>query len=114
MKGALLKEKTTLEAELKTLGVQNPEVKGDWVTAQQTTPESDSNLVADHTEEYDENRAVLANLETEYNRVIEALHKIESGEYGICTVCENPIEPKRLTALPSANTCISHKDSNKD
>ncbi|NNE97479.1 MAG: TraR/DksA family transcriptional regulator [Pyrinomonadaceae bacterium] len=36
----------------------------------------------------------------------EALDRIEDDEYGICQNCEKKINPKRLTALPSAMYCI--------
>ncbi len=35
-----------------------------------------------------------------------ALHRMETGAYGICEECEEPISPKRLAALPSAALCI--------
>ncbi len=36
-----------------------------------------------------------------------ALRRIQEGEYGICERCGHPIAPDRLTARPSASTCIS-------
>ena len=36
----------------------------------------------------------------------EALNRIEDKSYGICTNCENPIQPKRLEAVPWAQHCI--------
>lgn len=36
----------------------------------------------------------------------EALDRIESGDYGICLECEEPITLKRLAALPWARYCI--------
>ena len=110
-KEALEKEKDALEKQLESVGVHNKAVPGDWITAQNTTPEEDPNLVADHTEEYDEKRATLAHLETRYNKVIAALNKIVSGNYGLCVVCQKPIEEDRLAVLPSAETCLTHKDN---
>ena len=34
-----------------------------------------------------------------------ALARIDSGEYGLCTDCGNPIEPKRLAAVPFTLLC---------
>ncbi|MEP7367222.1 MAG: TraR/DksA family transcriptional regulator [Acidobacteriota bacterium] len=35
----------------------------------------------------------------------EALQRIETGGYGICAACEEPINPKRLSAVPWAILC---------
>lgn len=37
----------------------------------------------------------------------EALDRIQSGDYGICISCEEPIPPKRLQALPWARYCVA-------
>ncbi len=36
----------------------------------------------------------------------EALDRIENNTFGICVNCENPIQPKRLEAVPWAKHCI--------
>jgi DnaK suppressor protein len=36
----------------------------------------------------------------------EALSRIEDKSYGVCVNCENPIQPKRLEAVPWARHCI--------
>ena len=38
--------------------------------------------------------------------VNEALDRLDSGDYGTCLRCEEPIPPKRLHALPWARYCI--------
>ena len=38
--------------------------------------------------------------------VTDALRRIETGEYGICEGCEEPIPRKRLEVFPSARYCI--------
>ena len=35
-----------------------------------------------------------------------ALHRIETGAYGVCAECEEPISAKRLDALPWARYCV--------
>ena len=51
-------------------------------------------------------------LETERRRALErrrieqALQRIDSGDYGDCTVCGEPIAPRRLTLDPTTPTCI--------
>jgi DnaK suppressor protein len=40
----------------------------------------------------------------------EALDRIEDKSYGICANCENPIQPKRLEAVPWTRLCIQCQD----
>lgn len=40
-----------------------------------------------------------------------ALSKIENGTFGICELCEEPIEPKRLEVRPVAELCIRCKEA---
>lgn len=113
------KYKTQLETELKelneemqSLGVKNPEVKGDWVERADDLDvvSADPNEVADRTEEYDERRSTLATLEGRYNDVRLALKKIEDGNFGMCEISGEPIEEARLDANPAARTCKEHMD----
>ena len=39
--------------------------------------------------------------------VSEALLRIESGEYGVCEDCQDPIPVKRLEVFPSARYCVN-------
>ena len=36
-----------------------------------------------------------------------ALRKAEEGDYGICEVCGQPIDPARLAILPDTKRCIN-------
>jgi RNA polymerase-binding transcription factor DksA len=36
----------------------------------------------------------------------EALERLDSGAYGVCEVCGNPIPDERLAARPAARTCV--------
>jgi RNA polymerase-binding transcription factor len=47
----------------------------------------------------------------ELRLVEEALDRLDSGDYGICLGCEEPIPPKRLSALPWARYCIPCQQS---
>ena len=39
--------------------------------------------------------------------VQDALRRIESGAYGVCSECEEPISVKRLEAVPWAKFCVA-------
>jgi|SRR5579864_2892222 len=43
---------------------------------------------------------------TQLRLVDEALDRLQSGDYGVCLGCEEPIPPKRLRALPWARYCV--------
>jgi len=52
----------------------------------------------------DRERMLLQKIET-------ALSKIETGNFGVCETCEEPIEVKRLEARPVATLCIRCKEA---
>jgi len=43
----------------------------------------------------------------EIQQIEAALKRISEGTYGTCAKCGEPIDPRRLKALPIAATCIS-------
>ena len=102
-------EKLELETGLATVGRINPSNPGDWEPLPQATgQESDPLDVAELIEGYEDNAAVLKDLEIQYNAVLGALHRIEQGTYGTCTVGGELIDEARLEANPSATTCVAH------
>ena len=110
-KDKLEKEKALLEKELQSVGRINPENPSDW----QATPpvmdtglNPDENEVADTIEEFENNTAILKQLEIRFNEIQDALKKTETGKYGICSVGGEEIEEDRLEANPAATTCRSH------
>ena len=44
------------------------------------------------------------------DKIDKALEKIEEGTFGICEVCEEPINVKRLEARPETTLCIRCKE----
>jgi len=45
----------------------------------------------------------------ELREVQAALERIESGTYGLCMKCGEPIDPQRLRALPTARYDLQHE-----
>lgn len=41
--------------------------------------------------------------------IARAFEKIDSGDYGKCEVCGEPIPEERLEAIPGARNCIEHQ-----
>ena len=103
-KERLEEERKQLVVELNTIAVQDPE-SGDWVAKpDKVIGEADPNLSADTTEDWNERRAMMAQLETRYHNVMIALKKFETNTYGICEISGEPIEADRLEANPAART----------
>ena len=49
---------------------------------------------------------IYLNQKRELAEIEEALKKIEKGTYGICEMCEEPIQEERLKIKPYAKYCI--------
>lgn len=111
-KKRLLDDKTQLEDELKSVGRINPDNPEDWepIPPGINDREADLNKLADDVEGFEENSAILKQLETRLQNVKKALAKIDAGTYGICEVSGDEIEMERLEANPAARTNIANKD----
>ena len=108
-KDLLEKELAVLEGELQTIG-RKTEHKDDWEAVESDVHEEsvEDGDVAGEMEDYENKKAILSNLEIELKDVRSALEKIGKGTFGICEVCNKPIEQDRLEANPSARTCKEH------
>ena len=105
----LTEEKERLEAQLLTVGRRNPSNPADWEAVQpEGEHEPDPNDAADLIEGYEENTAILKDLEIRFNDVLAALSRIENGTYGTCEEGGEEIEEDRLGADPAARTCKAH------
>ena len=54
--------------------------------------------------------AIITQQQQELVEIERALNKIESGEYGICEMCEDPIGFQRLKVKPHAVYCIDCRE----
>lgn len=109
-KEVLLAEKARLEAELATVGKQNPQNPQDWdaIPGDRDDDRSDENDNADALEDLVNDEAIVRKLEAQLLDVNQALEGIEKGTYGACEVCGGAIEADRLEANPAARTCKAH------
>ncbi len=105
-------EKEKIEKELATVGRKNPDHTGDWeaVEPEDGRDRADETEVADGIESYENNSAILSELEIRHAEIDTALEKIETGTYGICETGGEEIEEDRLEANPAAKTCKLHMD----
>jgi RNA polymerase-binding transcription factor DksA len=108
-KEELLLEKKSLEEQLATIAQPSAGNPAEWEAIQRDTDqEADPSDQADHLDEYQENRAVVDVLNARHREIITALDKIDTGTYGMCEVCNAPIEHERLEAESTASTCMAH------
>ena len=105
LKKQLETKKQQLEKELSAFATKDPHVKGDWDAKYPRTPQSNLEEAADEVEEYSTRLHLAFNLENQLKDTTSALEKIESGTYGLCEKCQNPISQERLNVSPEARLC---------
>ncbi|HYF10249.1 MAG TPA: TraR/DksA C4-type zinc finger protein [Candidatus Paceibacterota bacterium] len=113
-KSVLEKELALVEKELLSVARRNPDSPTDWEAkpADYDTPPGDDTVdQADVVEEFGNNAGIVKQLEIRYNEIKDALRRLEEGTYGVCRVCNAPIEEARLEANPAAATCLAHKEA---
>lgn len=111
---SLESEKAKLISELESIAVLDAKI-GDWVAKpENVSGNADQNVAADATEEWNERRAMVAQLETRYHHVLIALNKIDKDTFGICEVCGDKIETDRMNANLAARTCKIHMEHERE
>ena len=51
--------------------------------------------------------ALDESIRSELNQIMVALNRVEKNEYGVCSICDDPIPTGRLEALPYTDRCVS-------
>lgn len=110
MKARLEDELARIEGELATVGRKNPDNPADWqpVPPAQDDAATESDEIADKIEDFEQNTAILKQLEIQHTGIKMALERIANGTYGKCEISGEDIEEDRLDANPSARTCKAH------
>jgi RNA polymerase-binding transcription factor DksA len=113
-KERLESELARLDTELEAIATFE-EATVDWLAKPDPTElsEADENTEADGVEEWQEREATVTQIETLYHTTKRALEKITAGTFGICEICQKPIEADRLEVLPTARTCKEHRDDER-
>jgi DnaK suppressor protein len=68
----------------------------------------------DRIQHVSERDFAISSLERNSSRMGEvrrALHRMDTGTFGLCLGCDEDINPKRLAALPWASYCIACQDA---
>ena len=107
-KEKLIEEKNKIEGELSHIAIKDEH--GVWQAKQTEINDSrsDDEEVAESATEFQENESIAEDLKNQISDINEALVNIETGGYGICVNCNQPIEEDRLLANPPAKTCKAH------
>ncbi len=105
LKQSLIEEKNNLEKDLIEIAKPVNQKKGDYETIYEDIG-SDKDDNATEVNQYTQNLSIENNLEKKLQAVLDALAKIEAGTYGVCEKCQQEIPIERLTANPSAKTCL--------
>ena len=110
LKKKLEEERVLLSRELSRIGRRNPTHPADWEPQpeEMDIQEADRNEAADRIEAYEENTAILKELEARFNNIEEALKRMDEGTYSVCDIGNEPIKIERLYANPAAKTCVKH------
>ena len=64
--------------------------------------------------ELEKRLALESRLHSLLAEVDRALQKMDSGTYGQCDICNAPIDPARMEALPQAILCLSCRQKMKN
>ena len=59
----------------------------------------------------EEGQRLLRGAEAKLAAVERALHRIDSGTYGLCEICGQPIDPSLLSEHPGLARCVEHDES---
>lgn len=59
--------------------------------------------------EREKNLSLLATFEERLEEIELALEKLQEGDYGICKLCGQPIDPERLAIVPETQYCVPCK-----
>lgn len=103
----LKEKKIRLGGELASFAQKDTKMAGDYDTRFPdfgTTQSSDEEATKVAT--YGNSLPIEYALELSLAEVNKALNKIEKRSYGKCEKCEQPIDPKRLMAMPEAKNCV--------
>jgi DnaK suppressor protein len=107
--------RSRLEAEKKRINVELEQLKSGHPLEdrREGSPFGKREEEATEALELEKRLALEKRLKNLLGEVERAIHKIDEGTYGSCDLCNLPIDPARLEALPQANLCMSCRQKTK-
>jgi len=115
LKKLLEKERKKLTKDLSAFAKKDPKRKGNWLTNLPFlgNDRSHKDESAERIEVYETLLPIEHTLESRLKKVEEALGKMDKGKYGVCEVCSNKVEIKRLEVVPEAKRCLKCKETSR-
>ncbi|HVT64137.1 MAG TPA: TraR/DksA C4-type zinc finger protein [Mycobacteriales bacterium] len=106
------KFQAALEAERATTLAQRDQLRADLdevIAAQADVATDDEHDPEGATIAYERSRlqSLVDQADSHLSEITLALGRLRGGNYGSCEVCGNPIDPERLAARPTVQTCIA-------
>jgi DnaK suppressor protein len=105
-KGKFANYRKALEKKAEEVRNSMSAQKAAQVVSRLDCPSDEGDLSQQHHEEW-----IFLNRNTIDAKLLrevgDALHRIETGSYGVCMECEEEISTKRLDALPWAKYCVT-------
>ncbi|MCK4891774.1 MAG: TraR/DksA C4-type zinc finger protein [Candidatus Pacebacteria bacterium] len=112
IKEKLVAKKKSIISQLQKFAKKNKNIKDDYRTEfQKIGDHQDEN--ADEVADYASKLSIEHDLEEELQNIEGALKKTSENTYGICSICGEKINPKRLEAMPEATLCVKCSERKK-
>ncbi|MDQ1685645.1 MAG: hypothetical protein QOC82_2382, partial [Frankiaceae bacterium] len=111
-KGELAEIRKELDGQARELRGEISEAESAWAALQRDSGEGSGDDQADagtKTFEREHEMSLAANSRDLLSQVERALQRLDTGTYGTCENCGNPIGKARLQAFPRATLCVSCK-----
>lgn len=110
----LLQERQLLEEQIKRMEDWGLGEQQSWLMGELSSYDQHPADLGSEVYERGKDIALRNRAKTRLQEIDEALAKLDSGEYHICSRCGQQIDEERLEAMPSAVLCIECKKKEED
>ena len=109
-----LRKKLELELASITTRIEELRAQDPFSDPDRVNDNAASDSEANEESSHDRFRAMIDELESKKQQIVLALAKMDTGEYGMCSLCKSPIDIDRLSILPTAELCLSCESKKKE
>lgn len=105
IKEQLVSKKKMIISQLQKFAKKSSKIKDDFETKFPNLGDhQDENAI--EVSDYESRLSVEHDLENELKNIEGALKKTSENTYGVCSVCGEKINPRRLEVMPEATLCV--------